>query len=142
MGREVTVAKEEGGKKKGRRANRLHHILIGEVRPSSKHTTVLVETASEKKREENHSKSTKQNAQSLLISTSLHRCQKTDLLGSKVASQSTSCSAESDTSLFPPSAHWPSMLPTVLNAQQEPTVPWSLTLVTTPLSRQSNESGQ
>jgi hypothetical protein len=33
------------------------------------------------------------------------------------------------------------MLPTVLNAQQDPTDPWSLTLDTIPLSLQSNESG-
>ena len=49
-GRNGKETKEEGGKKKGRQANRLHHILVGEVRPSSKHTTVLVKTASEKKK--------------------------------------------------------------------------------------------
>ena len=62
------------------------------------------------------------------------------LLGSKVASQSTSCSAESDVRLFPFRAHCPSRFPTVLNAQQVPADPWSLTLVTTPWSRQSNET--
>ena len=61
-------------------------------------------------------------------------------MGSKVASQSTSCSAESDVRLFPFRAHCPSRFPTVLNAQQVPADPWSLTLVTTPWSRQSNET--
>ena len=61
-------------------------------------------------------------------------------VGSKVASHSTSCSAERETRGCPPSTHCPSRFPTVLNAQHDPTEPWFFTLVTTPFSRQSNES--